>query len=76
MFKTFFLSELKYVLKRPMVYIFFGLMALLTFAATASERFIIGAALGNVYKNAPRYMETYKENVRNIERNTGQPATF
>ena len=53
MFKTFFFSELVYSLKRPMVWIFFGLMALMTFGATASDNVIIGGAVGNVYKNAP-----------------------
>ena len=53
MFKTFFLSELKYSLSRPMVWIFFGLMALMTFGATASDNVMIGGAVGNVFKNAP-----------------------
>lgn len=50
---TFFLSELKYSLRRPMVWIFFGLMALLTFGATASDNVMIGGAVGNILKNAP-----------------------
>ena len=53
MFKTFFISELKSALKRPMIYIFFGLIALLVFAATVSNSVQIGGAIGNVYKNSP-----------------------
>jgi len=59
MFKNFFLLELKYSLKQPMVYIFLGLMALLTFGATASDNIIIGGAVGNVYKNAPHIITIY-----------------
>ena len=53
MFKIFFLSELKSALKRPMIYIFFGLIALLVFGATVSDSIRIGGAIGNVYKNSP-----------------------
>ena len=53
MFKTFFFSELIYSLKRPMVWIFFGLMALMTFGATSSDQVMIGGAIGNIYRNAP-----------------------
>lgn len=53
MFKTFFLSEIKSVLKQPMVYIFFGLMTLLVFAAVSSDSIQIGGSIGNVFKNAP-----------------------
>ncbi|WP_440880408.1 ABC transporter permease/M1 family aminopeptidase [Tenacibaculum sp. C7A-26P2] len=59
MFKNFFLSELKYSLKQPMVYIFLGLMALFTFGATASDNIVIGGAVGNVYKNAPHIITIY-----------------
>jgi len=53
MFKTFFLSELKSALKRPMIYIFFSLIALMVFGATVSNSIQIGGAIGNVYKNSP-----------------------
>ena len=46
MFKTFFLSELKYALKQPMIYIFMGVIGLLVFGATASDNVIIGGAVG------------------------------
>ena len=54
MFKTFFFLELKSSLKQPMVYIFLGLITLLTFAATSSPNVSIGGSLGSsVYVNAP-----------------------
>ena len=59
MFKTFFLSELKYSLKQPMVYIFLGLMTLLAFGATVSDNITIGGTVGNVYKNAPYIITFY-----------------
>jgi ABC-type transport system involved in multi-copper enzyme maturation permease subunit len=59
MFKTFFLSELKYNLKQPMVYIFLGLMTLMVFGATASDNVQIGGAVGNVFRNAPHIITTY-----------------
>ncbi|MBN4062261.1 hypothetical protein JYU20_03585 [Bacteroidales bacterium AH-315-I05] len=59
MFRNFLLTELKYTLKQPMVYIFLGLMALFTFGATASDNIIIGGSVGNVYKNAPHIITVY-----------------
>ena len=59
MFKTFFISELKYTLKQPMVYIFLGLMALMVFGAVASDNIRIGNVVGNVYKNAPHIITVY-----------------
>ncbi|MBO3117099.1 hypothetical protein J4050_10085 [Winogradskyella sp. DF17] len=53
MFKTFFLSELKYTLKQPMVYIFMFVLGLMEFFATVSDNVIIGGAIGNVYRNSP-----------------------
>ena len=53
MFKTFFLSELKYTLKQPMVYIFIFILALLEFFATVSDNVTVGGAIGNVYRNSP-----------------------
>lgn len=53
MFKTFFLSELKYTLKQPMVYIFIFILALLEFFATVSDNVQVGGAIGNVYRNSP-----------------------
>jgi len=59
MFMTFFISELKYNLKQPMVYIFLGLMTLMVFGATASDNVQIGGAVGNVFRNAPHVITTY-----------------
>ena len=59
MFKNFFLLELKYSLKQPMVYIFLGLMALFTFGATASDNIVIGGAVGIINKNAPHIITIY-----------------
>jgi len=53
MFKTFFLSELKYTLKQPMVYIFIFILALMEFFATVSDNVTVGGAIGNVYRNSP-----------------------
>ncbi|MEO6819701.1 MAG: M1 family aminopeptidase [Ginsengibacter sp.] len=59
MFKTFFLSELRYVLKQPSIYIFLGIITLLVFGAAASDNVIIGGTVGNVYRNAPSVITTY-----------------
>ncbi|HEX2617695.1 MAG TPA: hypothetical protein VHL57_09140, partial [Flavobacteriales bacterium] len=53
MIARFFLFEVRYWLRQPMVYIFFAILALLTFLATVSESVQIGGGVGNVYKNAP-----------------------
>ena len=53
MFKTFFLSELKYTLKQPMVYIFMFVLGLLEFFAAVSDNVQVGGAVGNVYRNSP-----------------------
>ena len=59
MFKLFFLSELRYTLRQPMVYIFTGIITLLVFAASASDNVQIGGAVGNVYRNAPHVITVY-----------------
>ena len=53
MFKEFFLLEIKSSLKRPMVYIFFLIIGLLSFGAIVSDNIQIGGSVGNVMKNAP-----------------------
>ncbi len=58
MFKNFFLAELKYALKEPMVYIFLGLITLLTFGATSSGIAFFDS-VGNAYKNAPHTITVY-----------------
>lgn len=59
MFKNFFLADLKYSLKGSMVYIFFFLMALMTFAATTSDNVVIGGSVGNIYKNSPHIITVF-----------------
>ena len=53
MFKEFFFLEIKSAFKRPMIYIFTFVIALLAFGAVASDNVQIGGAIGNIYKNAP-----------------------
>ena len=59
MFKTFFLLELRSALKQPMVYIFIGLVLLLTFLATVSDNVQIGGSVGNVLKNSPHVITVW-----------------
>ena len=59
MFKNFFLSEIKYTLKQPMVYIFMFIISLLVFFAVVSDNVQIGGAVGNVYRNSPFTITTY-----------------
>lgn len=59
MFKHFFLSELRYTLRQPMVYLFFLIVFLLVFAANASDNVTIGGAIGNVHRNAPHIITTF-----------------
>lgn len=59
MFKLFFISELRYTLRQPMVYIFTGIVTLLVFAAASSDAVQIGGAVGNVYRNAPSVITVY-----------------
>ena len=54
-----FLFEVRYWLRQPMVYIFFFILALLTFGATSSEAVTIGGGVGNVLKNAPFVVYTF-----------------
>ena len=45
MFNSFLKSELKYTLKQPMVYLFFLIVFILSFAATSSDNVTIGVQL-------------------------------
>ena len=58
MFKDFFLSELKYALKQPMIYIFLGLMTLLTFGVASSGIAFVDT-VGNAHINAPHSITVY-----------------
>jgi len=49
----FFLFEVRYWLRQPMVYIFLVILGLLPYFAITSDNVTIGGGIGNVYKNAP-----------------------
>ncbi|MBL0340319.1 MAG: hypothetical protein IPP71_04960 [Bacteroidetes bacterium] len=55
----FFIFEIKYWLRQPMVYIFFVINALLIFGATYSDSISVGGSFGNITKNAPFVIQTY-----------------
>lgn len=59
MFKEFFTREISMAIKRPMVWIFFTLVAFFTTLAVASDNVIIGGSTGNLYKNAPHILASY-----------------
>ena len=59
MFKNFFLSELKYSFRQPMLYLFFLIVFLLVFAANVTDNVQIGGAIGNVFRNAPNIITIY-----------------
>ncbi|NNJ55285.1 MAG: hypothetical protein HKP14_04110, partial [Bacteroidia bacterium] len=58
MLKNFLLLELKYSLKQPMVYIFLGLITLLTFGITSSG-IVFFDTIGNANINAPHSITVY-----------------
>jgi len=53
MFSEFFKLEMRSAFKSPMLYVFFGMVALFAFGAVASDNVQIGGAIGNVHRNAP-----------------------
>ncbi len=53
MITRFFLFEVRYWLRQPMVYIFLLINALLVFGAVTSDNVQLGSAVGNTLKNAP-----------------------
>ncbi len=55
----FFIFEIKYWLRQPMVYIFFLINALIIFGATYSDGIVVGGSFGNIHKNAPFVIQTY-----------------
>src|SRR4030095_7131292 len=55
----FFIFEIKYWLRQPMVYIFFAINTLLIFGATYSDNIQVGGSFGNILKNAPFVIQTY-----------------
>ena len=59
MFTEFFRLEVRNHLRQPMVYIFFLLIALLVFGATATNSVTIGEDMTNIYKNSPYVIAQY-----------------
>lgn len=59
MFFEFFKLEIDTAIRKPMIYIFFFVMALLVFLAVVSDNVVIGGTVGNVYKNAPFVISNY-----------------
>jgi ABC-2 type transport system permease protein len=59
MFLEFFKQEISMSIKRPMIWIFFLMITLAVTAAVASDNFILGGGVGNVYKNAPHVLTQY-----------------
>ena len=55
----FFKFELRYWLRGFMVYIFFGIVALLFGFASGSDNVQVGRAIGNTYRNAPYVIMEY-----------------
>lgn len=53
MFKEFFLFELRYRLKRPLIYVFAVINMLLLFAATVSDNVQIGGSNDAIHVNSP-----------------------
>src|SRR5579863_7101370 len=58
-FTYFFLYEIRYWLRSAMVWVFFGIIALLIFGAASSDSITVGAALSNTNRNAPFVIENY-----------------
>ncbi len=58
MFSEIFFFELKYQLKRPLVYIFFAVFFIFSFLIAALENVILAAALGTIHRNAPYIIMT------------------
>ncbi len=53
MFSAVLLFELRYQLKRPLLWLVAFFFALMTFGATSSDSVQIGGAIGNIHRNAP-----------------------
>lgn len=55
----FFGFEIRYWLKKPMLYVFFGVFALMAFGALTSDNIQIGSGKGTVHANAPLQIEQF-----------------
>ena len=57
---THFVSfEIRYWLRSWMLWVFFLIVGLLIFGATATDQVTVGGALENTYRNAPFVIENY-----------------
>lgn len=56
---TFLSFEIRTWLRSPMTWIFFGVIALLAFFATATDSVSLGGSVGSVRKNAPSVVQQY-----------------
>ncbi|MBV8708699.1 MAG: hypothetical protein JO028_16020, partial [Acidobacteriaceae bacterium] len=59
MFSYFFRYEIRYWLRGAMVWVFFGIIALMIFGAVSSDNIVVGGALANTHHNAPFVIENY-----------------
>ena len=59
MFFEFLKLELRSAFKSPMLYIFFFLIALMSFGAVSSDNIMIGGPIGNVFRNSPYTLSNY-----------------
>lgn len=55
----FIRHELRYWLRTPMLWIFFSIITLLMFLATASENVSVGGTVGSINRNAPYIIQTF-----------------
>src|SRR4051794_31488950 len=63
MFSYFLRYEIRYWLRGAMVWVFFGIIALMIFGATSSDNIVVGGALSNTHRNAPFVIENYYSSV-------------
>ena len=59
MFRTFFLTELKYTLKQPVAYVFLFVFGLFSYFAVVSDNVQIGGSIGSIYENSPYTITMY-----------------
>jgi ABC-2 type transport system permease protein len=55
----FFRYEIRYWLRGAMVWVFFGIIALMFFGAASTDSIVVGGTLSNTYRNAPFVIENY-----------------
>jgi ABC-2 type transport system permease protein len=53
MFKAIALFELRTQIKRPLLWLVFGVFFIMAFGATVSDSVQIGGGIGNIHRNAP-----------------------